>query len=315
MINKIEILLNKIRMLYIKHFVFILFLLILIGLSVNIVAYYDFNKTLSELMALIVGSYIGLGFIINDIGLKNFGLLIYGSIIVLLGVIFVLIELKSTGLIELEILLITALLTLCIMIGSCGLLILKIDINNYFMAIPFILMGFGGVGIFSLEIIHRLSQLFKSWGIKDPISGVTVIVTIITFTIGLIVRTVISERERKQSVKNELHKEIKWREQLHNLEMKERYTISDLVKLNTFFNPYHEDNNQHHNIDVELNELIVRILSKYTNRINDNCKTTLFDFNLTDNVMDIVLTVKETQDIRKYIHNLLKNDWDMQTKY
>ena len=69
------------------------------------------------------------------------------------------------------------------------------------------------------------------------------------------------------------------------------------------------------------------ILSKYTcrnsvffnksenNKQEDEPLVTLFDYCLTEDVINIKLNPEENQEIRELIHELLKVDWDRQTKY
>lgn len=72
------------------------------------------------------------------------------------------------------------------------------------------------------------------------------------------------------------------------------------------------------NIDIELIDKIVEILKNHNIRpfekgLNKR-SLTLFDFELTKSDLYQPLNPKENQDIRKCIHKLLKNDWDIQTE-
>lgn len=176
------------------------------------------------------------------------------------------------------------------------------------------------------EIMKIITELLKNWGYgkKNIITGASLIVSVITLLLGNIVKLKISNDSNKKDRTIELHKEINWRKELHDLEIKDIYNIRDLIKVNSFFNPKHDIRDT--DIDVDLNNEIVNILTKYVgvnpvlyNKSENNKKEnepllTLFDFNLTKDDLDQELSESETQIIREYIHQLLKNDWRKQTK-
>lgn len=184
--------------------------------------------------------------------------------------------------------------------------------------------------ISALDLIHSLISLFQSWDKKgDPVTGVSLLVTIITFSIGQFFKIQGDKLSRKQKNQMALHKEINWRKELWDLEVKPEYSIQDLIKLNSFFNPKHKKKGkkEKEDIDVRLNLAVVNILSKYTcsnsvffnksenNKEEDEPLVTLFDYCLTEDVINIKLNPEENQEIRELIHELLKVDWNKQTKY
>lgn len=175
--------------------------------------------------------------------------------------------------------------------------------------------------------IKDMISLFSKWVPHEEIlTGVSILVTLITFSIGQFFKIQSDKISRKQEKQIALHKEMDWRRELWNLEVQPEYNIQDLIKLNSFFNPKHSTENEE-DIDVRLNTAVVNILSKYTcrnsvyfNKSENNKKeneplVTLFDYSLTEDVIDQKLNPEENQEIRELIHELLKVDWDKQTKY
>lgn len=230
-----------------------------------------------------------------------------------------------------------------IILTSLGifLIIISIKIFNEFINkseqeqesvyIIFLIVFFLGVGATTysvIELMHSMISLFTSWGIqkKDCITGVSLLITITTFFIGQFLKVQGDKLSRKQEKQIALHKEMDWRRELWDLEVQPEYSIQDLIKLNSFFNPKHSVKDEE-NIDVRLNTAVVNILSKYTcrnsvyfNKSENDKKeneplVTLFDYSLTEDVINQKLNPEENQEIRELIHELLKVDWDRQTKY
>lgn len=162
-----------------------------------------------------------------------------------------------------------------------------------------------------LLLIGQIAVFFKKLGLKDGLTGASVVVTIVTCLIGAGVKLKINKDNEKKDKIISMHKEMNWRNGLHKLEIQAGYTIGDLVKLNSYFNPESDSS-----IDKEINSTIVRILKDHNIDMfeeKQDCQT-LFDFKLTKGDFAYPLNLKENRDIRKNIHKLLKNDWDIQTK-
>lgn len=196
--------------------------------------------------------------------------------------------------------------------------------TKYFWSISLFIIGTMLIVINIFEIIRIIAELLKSWGYKNNLTSISVIITVITFLLGSLVKLKISNDSNKKDRTIELHKEIDWRKELHDLEIKSTYNIKDLLKINSFFNPKHDIRDKD-DIDVRLNKAIVDIVVLYvkpsqvsSNKNNKNIHEpilTLFNIRLTKQDLSKELSSKETQIIREYIHELLKNDWKIQTKY
>lgn len=204
--------------------------------------------------------------------------------------------------------------------------------GRIYIVFLFVFVSSAGLMIFlSFKLIHSLILLFYSWGVPkgSALTGISIIVTIITFSISQFFKVQSEKKSRRQERQIALHKETEWRKELWNLEIKPEYNIQDLIKLNSFFNPKHKKKEKgiKEDIDVRLNKVIVNILSKYTcrnsvffNKSENDKKeneplVTLFDYSLTEDIIDQKLNPEENQEIRELIHELLKVDWDKQTKY
>lgn len=184
--------------------------------------------------------------------------------------------------------------------------------NNAFIVMEmFIFIGLLLVVPSLLSLIGQIALFFKKLGLKDGLTGASVVVAIVTCLIGAGVKLKINKDNEKKDRMISMHKEMNWRNGLHKLEIQDGYTIGDLVKLNSYFNPESDSN-----VDKEINYTIVRILKDHNIDMFEEKKDrqTLFDFKLTKSAFDYPLNLKENRDIRKNIHKLLKNDWDIQTK-
>lgn len=198
----------------------------------------------------------------------------------------------------------------------------KNEDSYFFSGIGLIIIGGVGSVIAGVTLIKDIAVYLSGKGISNPLTGVTIIVTVITFIVGSIIKLFINKKEnerqlvisREEQLKQSqisLHKEMDWRKQLHELETKEQYTIGDLIKLNSFFNPYDKKKKD---IDYKLNRTIKNIVSRHAKPINPNKQITLFDYKLTEKIQKERISVKDTQRVRELIHKLLKNDWETQTK-
>ena len=188
--------------------------------------------------------------------------------------------------------------------------------DNFFFIIEAFL-AIGGILILCsvIKMVMEIAIVYKKVGLEDPLTGASIIVTVITSILGLVVKIFIGKNNKKQEKQIALHKEMDWRKELHKLEKKGKYQLSDLIKINSFINPYHKKRpNEKNNIDYEMNETIVKILDNHEVKSLNDKKATLFDYKLTGHQMNKKLDVIENQEIRQGIHKLLKWDWDEQTK-
>lgn len=191
----------------------------------------------------------------------------------------------------------------------------KLTDNFFFIIETF--MAVGGILILCsvIKMVMEIATVYKNVGLEDPLTGASIIVTVITSALGLIVKIFMGKNNKKQEKQIALHKEMDWRKELHKLEKKGKYQLSDLIKINSFINPYHKkETDEENNIDYEINETIVKILKEHKIEALNEEKATLFDFELTDHQMNEKLDSAENQELRQGIHKLLKWDWDLQTK-
>lgn len=134
---------------------------------------------------------------------------------------------------------------------------------------------------------------------------------------------------------------MNWRNKLIKIETKPSLTINDILKLNSFINPYHKEKN----IDYFINKVCTHVVKKHLlKRYPNNSKIkrdlkefqkikketdkytgmlppeamknhneTIFDLRI-GNIIHEKLDSNESQVIRECAHALLKNDWELNVK-
>lgn len=162
--------------------------------------------------------------------------------------------------------------------------------------------------------------------------------------ISIIVSALVKAHSKKQDRIANVRSEMSWRKELVEIEVKSRLRINDVLKLNSFINPYHKEKT----IDYFINKVCTRIVRKHLlnhyNNENENKKIkrnlkefqkiknevkkysgilppeaiekhdeTIFDLKI-DSIITEKLNSNESQVIRECVHALLKNDWEYNVK-
>lgn len=160
--------------------------------------------------------------------------------------------------------------------------------------------------------------------------------------ISIIASALVNYYSKKQDRIANVRSEMSWRKRLAKIEVKPCLRINDVLKLNSFINPYHKEKT----IDYFINKVCTRIVRKhllnhYNNKnkkIKRNLKEfqkiknevkeysgimppeaiekhneTIFDLKV-DSIIAEKLNSNESQVIRECVHALLKNDWEYNVK-
>lgn len=159
--------------------------------------------------------------------------------------------------------------------------------------------------------------------------------------ISIVVTALLKYYSKKQDRIVKIRSEMNWRNKLIKIETKPSLTINDMLKLNSFINPYHKEKN----IDYFINKVCTHVvkdhlLKHYPNnsKIKRDLKEfqeikketneytgmlppeavkmhdeTIFDLRI-DDIIHEKLDSNESQVIRECAHALLKNDWELNVK-
>lgn len=157
--------------------------------------------------------------------------------------------------------------------------------------------------------------------------------------INPIIEAATKSKEQTINHAHEIHGELSWRQKVYNFEIKDAYTVKDLIILNSFITPY-EQKKDTVILDNYINSVIVDIISNITNLpISDDprddsrdgaiCNVltkidneeaaeieatpTLFDFPINNRILKKPLNPEQSAKVRECAHLLLKNDWKIQT--
>lgn len=192
--------------------------------------------------------------------------------------------------------------------------------------------------------VWDIYHVYESMGVKAcaGLTGVTAtVLTIIATIFGYFYN-------KSQSKIQAIHAESEWRKRLLDLEKKPFYTTNDLLELNSFINPYHEEHGKD-NLDIYVNDVIVGCIEHLNDDNNNNRgnstieksykienylkpilfgktnnndtkensksdsddtkKSTLWDI-WFPNYCRVIKNEIDTIKIRRCIHALLKDDWE-----
>ena len=109
----------------------------------------------------------------------------------------------------------------------------------------------------------------------------------VTATVLTIIATIFGYFYNKsQSKIQAIHAESEWRKRLLDLEKKPFYTTNDLLELNSFINPYHEEHGKD-NLDIYINKVIIDCIDHLNyHKLNTDKET--IDYELEDYLIPIL---------------------------
>lgn len=213
--------------------------------------------------------------------------------------------------------------------------------KNKFSKTTFYSILFSSTLIAVITGVFDIYQIYKWMHVKAcaELTGVTAtVLTIIATIFGYFYN-------KSQSKIQAIHAESEWRKRLLDLEKKPFYTTNDLLELNSFINPYHEEHGKD-NLDIYVNNVIVECIHHLTkdddsnnsntikknscdvenylekilfgdpekNKGNDKFeKSTLWDIwpkNICSYCGLVLTNENNIIKIRRCIHALLKDDWE-----
>lgn len=140
-----------------------------------------------------------------------------------------------------------------------------------------------------------------------------------------------SQAELQTNHNYEIHHELEWRQKVYDFEIRDTYTVKDLIILNALINPYEHGDK----LDTYINQVITNILDELINgkvsfenetnrddvikdvigeKVNVDEKKTLFDFPIDSGLLKKLLSSEQSAKVRECAHLLLKNDWKKQVK-
>lgn len=154
--------------------------------------------------------------------------------------------------------------------------------KNKFSKTTFYSILFSSTLIAVITGVFDIYQIYKWMHVKAcaELTGVTAtVLTIIATIFGYFYN-------KSQSKIQAIHAESEWRKRLLDLEKKPFYTTNDLLELNSFINPYHEEHGKD-NLDIYVNNVIVECIDHLNyHKLNTDKET--IDYELEDYLIPIL---------------------------